>query len=157
MCFVLYIASPTLLPLVAWDEKTRDIHIEELSERDLPIMAHLQNPNVYYIGSDTHCGCGFRNASYQNGCWPEEEWQPEGDTSQLDAQPNHERLVEFIHRHLPDSSCFEFYGMWEADFTQPPLSDQTVTLERLLDLDFYFRDRGHYTVTKEKRESGPRD
>lgn len=154
MCFVLYIACPKPLPLIAWDEATRDIHTEPLSDRDLPVKAHFQNAHVYYIGSDTHCGCGFRNASYQNGCWPEEEWQPEGDTSQVDAQPNHDRLVRFVHQHLPDATSLEFYGMWEADFALPPLSSQVISLERVLDLNFYFRDRGHYTVTKNNSEQG---
>jgi|688.fasta_scaffold330524_3 hypothetical protein len=152
MCFVLYIASPKPLPLVGWDETTGDIHTEPISDRDLPVKAHFKNPHIYYVGSDTHCGCGFRNASYQNGCWPEEEWQPEGDTSQIAAQPNHERLVQFIHRYLSEPTTFEFYGMWEGDFTDPSLSDQTIPLDRLLDLSFYFRDRGHYTVTKGKSE-----
>ena len=148
MCFVLYIGSPKPLPIVAWDETSRDIHTEPLSERDSSVKVHFKNPHVYYIGSDTQCGCGFRNASYQNGCWPEEEWQPEGDTTQVDSQPNHGRLVDFICSHLPEVTSFEFYGMWEADFSEPPLSDQTIPLERLLELSFYFRDRGHYTVTK---------
>jgi hypothetical protein len=148
MCFVLYIATPQPLPLIAWDEESRGIHTEALCERDAPVRTHFHNPHVCYIGSDTHCGCGFRNATYQNGSWPEEEWQLEGDTKQIDAQPNHQQLVDFINKHLPEAVSFEFYGMWEADYSEPPLSDQSIPMSRLLDLDFYFRDRGHYTVTK---------
>lgn len=152
MCFVLYIATPKPLPIVPWDDKARGIHTEQLSEHDKSVAAHFHYPHVYYIGSDTHCGCGFRNATYQNGSWPEEEWRPEDDTSHLDAQPNHERLVKFIRSHLPEQTSFELYGMWEADFSAPALSDQKIGIDRLLDLDFYFRDRGRYTVNNRSDE-----
>jgi hypothetical protein len=146
MCFVLYMAAATEIPIIPWDEKTRGIHTEPLSDLDGSIAAHFLHPHVYYIGSDTHCGCGFRNATYQSGSWPEEEWRPEGDTSHIEAQPNHERLVEFVQKYLPDEPAFELYGVWEGDFSAPALCDQTIPLERLLSLDFYFRDQGHYTV-----------
>lgn len=156
MCFVLYIAAAKPLPIVPWDEQARGIHTEPLSDRDSSVATQFLHPHVCYIGSDTHCGCGFRNASYQSGSWPAEEWRPEDDTSHLEAQPNHERLVEFLKRHLPDEPSIELYGMWEADFSALALSDQRISLERLLSLDFYFRDRGHYTVEMRKGEpDGP--
>lgn len=154
MCFVLYIATDKPLPIVPWDENSRGIHTEPLSDHDNGVAAHFLRQHVCYIGSDTHCGCGFRNANYQNGSWPEEEWRPEDDTSHLEAQPNHDRLVEFVRRYLPEESSFELYGMWEADVSAPALSDQRIHLDRLLDENFYFRDRGHYTV--ELRDGEPR-
>jgi|ERR1041385_599211 hypothetical protein len=154
MCFVLYIATPVPLPIVPWDEKTRGIHTRTLSDHDKGVSVHFQHTNVYYIGSDTHCGCGYRNATSQNGSWPEEEWHPEDDTSHLKAQPNHERLVEFIREQLRANLCCELYGLWEGDFSAPALSDQTIDLSRLLDLGFYFRDGGHYTVRLTQGEQG---
>lgn len=150
MCFVLYIATKHPLPIVAWDDQTRDIHTEELTEHDEAVRDHFSLTNVYYIGSDTQCGCGYRNATYQNGSWPEEEWHPDDDLSHVEAQPNHERLVDFIQRHLPEHAPLEFFGMWEGDYSSPTLSSQNIPLDRLLDLDFYFRDRGHYTTTNTK-------
>ena len=147
MCFVLYIASPKPSPIIAWDEVTRGIHTEELTDRDMGVRNQFTFPHVRYIGSDKHCGCGFRNATFQNGCWPEEEWHPDEDTSHIEAQPNHERLIAFVKQHLGDQPSCEFYGIWEGDFSAPALSDQAIDLDRLADLEFYFRDRGHYTVT----------
>ena len=152
MCFVLYLASAKPLPIIPWDQQARGIHTMPLSDRDRSVISHFLHRHVCYIGSDTHCGCGFRNATYQSGSWPEEEWRPEDDTSHLEAQPNHERLVEFLKRHSPDETSIELYGMWEADFSAPSLSRQRIPLERLLSLDFYFRDRGHYTVEMSKGE-----
>ena len=153
MCFVLYIATPTPLPIIPWNDQTRGIHTEQLSEHDKGVAAHFRHPHVCYIGSDTHCGCGFRNATYQNGSWPAAEWRPEEDTSHIEAQPNHQRLVEFIQTHLSGVDSFELYGRWEGDIEAPALSDQSIAMERLLDLEFYFRDRGHYSVRIDKGES----
>src|SRR5690606_30128500 len=112
--FVLYIATQQPLPIIPWDGNTRGIHTEILSEYDQDVRLHFSDPHVLYVGSDTCCGCGFRNASCQNGRWPEEEWRPDDDVSHLEAQPNHERLVEFISAHLPENSSFELYGVWEG-------------------------------------------
>ncbi len=146
MCFVLYIATPRPLPIVPWDDAAPAVHTAPLSEFDQGVVSHFRLPNVSCLGSDTHCGCGFRNASYQSGSWPEEEWRPDGDRSHIEAQPNHERLVQLIRAHLGGEAEFELYGTWDADLAAPVLSRQTIGLDRLLDLDFYFRDRGHYIV-----------
>ncbi len=146
MCFVLYIGSQTPLPIIPWDETTRGIHTEALTEHDISVRGRFTLPHVLCIGSDTHCGCGFRNATFQNGSWPEEEWRPDNDTSHVKAQPNHERLIEFIQRYLGGQASCEFYGIWEDDFAGSALSNQTILLEDLADLKFYFRDRGYYSV-----------
>lgn len=149
---MLYIAIAKAQPIIPWDETMRGIHTEPLSSHDEGVAAQFHHPNVCYIGSDTQCGCGFRNATYQNGCWPEEEWMPEGDTRPLTSQPNHQRLVEFIQKHLPGEESIELYGTWEADFSAPALSDQRIPLTRLLEIDFYFRDRGRYVVEIRKAQ-----
>jgi hypothetical protein len=94
------------------------------------------------------------HATYRNGSWPAEEWRHEGDTSHLEAQPNHERLVEFIQKYLHGEPSFELYGIWETDFSASALSDQRIPLERLLALDFYFRDRGRYVVEISPADGG---
>lgn len=155
MCFVLYIASPKPLPIIPWDEVTRGIHTEELSERDTQVRSQFTLPHVRYIGSDTHCGCGFRSATFQNGSWPEEEWRPDDDTRHIKAQPNHERLIAFVKQHLADEASCEFYGQWEDDFSAAALSDQVIELDQIADLEFYFRDKGHYTVRINSKANKP--
>jgi hypothetical protein len=146
MCFTLYIAAPVPLPIIPWDEQTRQLHTEELSDYYESVRAQFQDPHVLYVGSRNQCGCGFRHAMYQGGGWPEEEWRPEGDTSQSEAQPDHEMLVQFIRQHVPVGSTFELFGMWEGNEPAQTLSSQSIPLERLLDLDFCFRDGGHYVA-----------
>jgi hypothetical protein len=146
MCFVLYIAAHIPLPIVPWNDQRPALHTEPLAESHLGVASHFRLPHIYYVGSDKDCGCGYRHAVYQDGSWPEEEWRPEDDLSHIEAQTNHEALVEFARRNLAGESTFELYGAWEGDPAAPALSDQTIDLDRILDLNFYFRDGGYYTV-----------
>lgn len=146
MCFVLYMATSRPIPLIAWDEKNPSLHIEYLGEGEAVVADHFSLPHCYYTGSDTFCGCGYRNASYQNGCWPEEEWQPDDYDSDGDRQVMHEKLASFLRAALKPTDSVEFYGLWEDDLTLPALSDQVIDLSRLTQSSFFFRDRGRYRI-----------
>jgi hypothetical protein len=146
MCFVLYMATPRPVPLINWDEKNPSLHIEDLGESEVAVAGHFTLPHCYHAGSDTFCGCGYRNASYQNGSWPEEEWQPDDYDSDGDKQAMHEKLVSFIRAELLPTDSVEFYGLWEDDLTLPALSDQEIDLSRLTESSFFFRDRGRYRI-----------
>lgn len=146
MCFVLYMATPRPVPLIKWDEKNPSLHIEQLSEGEQGVKAHFDLPYCYHAGSDTFCGCGYRNASYQNGSWPEEEWQPDDFDSDGDMQVMHEKLISFLRKELLPNDPVEFYGLWEDDLGLSPLSDQEIDLSRLTESTFFFRDRGRYKI-----------
>jgi hypothetical protein len=146
MCFVLYMATPRPITQIEWDETNPSLHIEELGEGELVLKAQFTLPYCYHAGSDTYCGCGYRNASYQNGSWPEEEWQPEDWDADGDKQAMHERLAAFLRKELRPSDPVEFYGLWEDDLSLPPLSDQWIPLTRMTEPTFFFRDRGRYRI-----------
>ncbi len=146
MCFVLYMAAPRSLPLIKWDEKNPALHIEELGEGELEVQKHFSLPYCYHVGSDTFCGCGFRNASYQNGSWPDEEWQPDDFDEDGDMQAMHEQLTRFLRRQLRPDDAVEFYGLWEDDLSLSSLSDLQIELPRLTESEFFFRDRGRYRI-----------
>jgi hypothetical protein len=139
-------ATPRPVALIEWDEKNPSLHIEELGEAEDAVKKHFDLPYCYHAGSDTFCGCGFRNATYQNGSWPEEEWQPDDCDEGGDKQAMHEQLVAYVSKELSSGDPVEFYGIWEDDVKLPPLSDQSIELSRLTDPKFYFRDRGRYRI-----------
>ncbi len=145
-------ATPRPVTLIKWDEKNPSLHIEELGEGELKVTAKFTLPYCYHAGSDTFCGCGYRNASYQNGSWPEEEWQPDDYDAEGDRQAMHEQLTTFIRKELSPGDPVEFYGLWEDDLTLPPLSDQKIVLSRLTEPTFFFRDRGRYRIEKVEQD-----
>lgn len=145
MCFALYIASSIPLPIIPWDEKSRALHTEPIGDNDRKVMQHFKHSHIYFVGSDTYCGCGYRHATYQTGTWPEEEWQPEEDQGK--GQANHEQLVDFVRKFCAEDTGIELYGMWEGDIDEPACSHQDITPDRLSAMDFHFRERGHYTIS----------
>ena len=148
MCFVLYMATPRPVSLIDWDEKNPSLHIEELGKGEEEVMAHFTLPFCYHAGSDTFCGCGYRNATYQNGSWPEEEWQPDEFDSDGDMQAMHDQLAAYLRKELLPGDPVEFYGLWEDGSVLPPLSDQQIDLSRLTESTFFFRDRGRYRINE---------
>ena len=144
MCFVLYIASNKPLPIIPWDPDADCVHTEDLPEAAVAFRSHFTGRHVYYVGSDTNCGCGYRHATYNNGSWPDEEWRLEDDARE--AQPNHERLVRLIREHLEGEESCELYGVWDGSSIDPAVCHLDITLQGLQELDFCFRERCHYTV-----------
>ena len=57
MCFALYLASDTPLPVIPWDATVPSLYVEKDTYHK-PIPA-LSKPYVYYLGSHNGCGCGF--------------------------------------------------------------------------------------------------
>lgn len=142
-------ATPSPVTPIEWDEKNPSLHIQELgdSEGEVGVKKHFKLPYCYHVGSDTFCGCGYRNATHQNGVWPEEEWQPDDCDEDGDMQVMHEKLAAYIQRELCADDPVEFYGLWEDGTVSPPvLSDQQIQLSQLTDPKFFFRDRGRYRI-----------
>jgi hypothetical protein len=95
------------------------LHTQALRECDAPVRAQFTLPHVVYVGSDTGCGCNFRHASYQQGCWPEEQSIDEEKAPV--TQPNHESLVAFIRQHFTGEPFVELYGCWSGDEGYPAI------------------------------------
>lgn len=146
MCFVLHIASRVPLPLLPWDENERAFNVTPVAEWGRDALGHFTLPHVYELGSDEQCGCGFRNALYQNGSWPEEVWRPD-DTIDQGEQLNHEQMVAFLRSNLRKGAVFELFGGWDGELAGRCKSDLEILLSRLQETDFFFRHRGRYVVT----------
>jgi hypothetical protein len=157
MCFVLYAGTTVALPRKAWNKDAPDLSVASLSEREMAIKKVFSNPEVQYFGSTSDCGCDFPHAVLQNGEWPRLE-NTEKDEFELarDASDrrNQKALVALL-RSTGDKMV-ELFGVWDGGneaFDKPPQSWAEISLERLLDPDFYFREQGFYKVHLENRTS----
>jgi hypothetical protein len=107
---------------------------------------HFKSPEVQYIGSTSGCGCDFPHVMFQNGGWPK-PWDDIRDSEQVEVeQCNREALVRFL-REVREPSA-ELYGVWDGDFdfSEAPKVTEVISLEQILDSDFYFKEQGFYTV-----------
>jgi hypothetical protein len=151
MCFVLYAGTTRPIPRREWRKDAPDLSVEPLTERDVPIKAHFRNPEVQCVGSTAGCGCDFPHATLQNGCWPEIGY-PEGfeaayPESLANSRRNRQALVDLLR--TTGDKVVELYGVWDGtdtDFSEEPMAREEITIERILDPDFVFKERGFYEV-----------
>lgn len=155
MCFVLYAGTRVPLPRKVWRQEAPDLHVQSLSEREIPVKAHFSSPEVQYIGSTSDCGCDFPHLATAERNWTKLDisFPVEQDAEQLASEHfNRDALFKLLRDS--GEEAIELYGLWDGDFAEPPVAREVVSLQRILDLDFRFVERGFYTVIAEKHATG---
>jgi hypothetical protein len=150
MCFVLYAGTSVALPRKTFDKDNPDLSVESLTDRDVGIKRHFSTPEVQYVGSTSGCGCDFPHVILQNGQWPrlEDAEKDELDVAQdISHRHNREALVALL-RSTGDKMV-ELYGVWDGGndaFDKPPQVQEEISVQRLLEEDFYFKEQGFYKI-----------
>ena len=146
MCFVLYAGTTKPLSRRAWRKDAPDLSVQSLTDRDEAIRKHFSNPEVQYIGSTSGCGCDFPHVTLHKGEWPFfEELERKDPERNASDRRNREALVGLLRES--GEQAVEFYGVWDGDFIEAPKALEDVSLERLLDSDFRFKEQGFYRVS----------
>ena len=139
---MLYAATTKPLPRSPWREDVPGVWVNSLSEHEMPVKDHFTKPEVQYIGSTSQCGCDFPHVILQNGEWPMfGVLHAERDESE---RVNREGLVDILRSS--GETSIELYGMWDGDYSENPKARETISLNRILDPDFFFKEQGFYTV-----------
>jgi hypothetical protein len=150
MCFVLYAGTTTALPRKSFDKNAPDLSVESLTNRDAAIQQHFSHREVQYIGSTSGCGCDFPHVMLQNGEWPyfETDGNNELDIARdISDRRNREALVDLLR--TTGDKMVELYGVWDGVddvFTRPPEAHEGISVHRLLDSEFRFKEGGFYKV-----------
>jgi hypothetical protein len=149
MCFVLYAGTTKPLPLKKWNKDAPSLSVESLPDRATAIKSYFSNPVIQYVGSTSGCGCDFPHASFQNGGWPEIEYEAMrlGEKSPDEVasdQVNRKALVELLRN--TNEQVVELYGLWDGDFSEAPQARETIAVVQILDAAFRFKERGFYKV-----------
>jgi hypothetical protein len=156
MCFILYAGTTRPIPRREWHEVSTALAVASLTDRDAPIKMHFSSPEVQYIGSTSRCGCDFPHAILQGEEWPTYFLDREEDPTKLASDRfNREALVSLLKK--TDENRVELYGVWDGNFLEPPKARENITLERILDSDFWFKEQGFYTVTMGNESSATQD
>ena len=145
MCFVLYAGTINPLARKEWLKEAPDLSVESLTEQNAPIKAHFSKPEVQYIGSTSGCGCDFPHVILSGEEWPTYFLGLEDDVTKLASDRfNREALVDLLKK--TNERTVELYGVWDGNFAEPK-ARESISLDRILASDFWFKEQGFYTVT----------
>lgn len=139
MCFVLYLGSDLPRPLIDWDESQPRFHVKA-DDADAQIASkHFSKRNVYYVGSNEGCGCGFRQ---------EFDVMIEDAAELAKHSENQAQLHGYVKQCLEDEKTIELYGCWSGDESLSLEHERSITVEELLQDDFWFAERQRTIVTR---------
>src|SRR5258708_1703125 len=91
---------------------------------------------------------------FQNAGWPEIEFYRDTEKDEVDIardmthRENCEALVALMR--TTGDRVVELYGVWDGDFANVPQVQESISVERLLDPDFYFKEQGFYRFCLEQ-------
>ena len=123
MCYVMYIASDSRLPMIPFDEFSPGFCVEPLEEEEDVVRKHFSRPYVYRVGAHTCCACGFQ---LHNGCSSEDAEAVAGSRS---------ALLLYLQKALENRSAVELFVCWYDSLETSPARRETVTPERLIAAD----------------------
>jgi hypothetical protein len=145
MCFSLYAATLRPIPRIAYDEQVRNLSVVQLTERDAGIVRHFSLPEVQHIGSTSGCGCNFPHVALTRGEWVAYPDIVVDDPSwEASERLNREALIKLLLG--TGESTIELYGVWDGEFEKPVNIRETISVARLQESGFRFKERGFYTL-----------
>lgn len=146
MCFSLYAGTVKQLPRKAWDKDVRGLSVVPLDQRDAYIISYFNLPEVQRIGSTAGCGCDFPHITLAKGAsvgyLEVVVDDPRWETTE---RVNREALAALLSSS--GEKMIELYGIWQDGAPEKPINvREDISLMRILDPDFRFKERGFYTV-----------
>ena len=139
---MLYAGSDRKIPRKQWTKDAPDISVADLEGEEEAVRGHFSKPEVQTIGSTSGCGCDFPNALLQSDGWQHYDLDPED----LETEAyNRKALVDLLR--ATGERDLELYAVWWGNFEEDPEAREDISLGRILDPDFRFKEHGFYRVT----------
>ncbi|MEZ4825342.1 MAG: hypothetical protein R3C61_03470 [Bacteroidia bacterium] len=142
MCWYLYLATKEPLKDVLFagtlspETPPPPLYFEKVTEPEDVGMNYkplFKGQNLYYLGSDTGCGCGF---NYNPGEWPDEEKDAYSESPAA--------LVAFIKSYTTEHGELEMYAIWEDDHGREPVKNVLIDVENMNDETYLMIKSRHF-------------
>jgi hypothetical protein len=140
MCFVLYMASDRERPEIPWNIEARSFNVKADDADAANARGQFTKRNLYYLGSDNGCGCGYR----LNPLWVDEK-EPD---KLREGAANQAALHRYVRSCLEEEDTIELFGCWSGDEALPAPVYREVTVNDLVDPEFYFAERERILVRR---------
>lgn len=136
---MLYLASENELPNVKTEIENQGIYIEKHKTLFNAMNISFNKRNIYYVGSDEGCSCGFML---------EVDCKHQENSILQQKKKNQFHLFEYLNDCLETESSLELYGVYNGDEGQKVVSEKHITIRDLIDRNFYFVERELLIVQK---------
>lgn len=138
MCYFVYIATDEVLETSSFVPNETLLYLEKPSENELEgLIEKFSKKNIYYVGSDQGCSCGFLY---------EIDEDFEDDENDKDSP---QKLIDFI-TELTKNQDIELYCCWSGEEDFPIISNKILDIRKIT-LDNYFgpHDKEFITFSKQ--------
>ncbi|MBN1426843.1 MAG: hypothetical protein JXB07_00575 [Anaerolineae bacterium] len=130
---MVYIASESPLPLIAWNDQCPAFYVTELPRpQDEQVRVQFSKPYVYYVGSHQGCGCGFLYGQYPGF---EDDANEERDKRESVA-----RLSQYLAEAVAANGPIELFACWDGDQAIEPEDWGNITPEDIGGEVFYLEE-----------------
>ena len=106
VCLVLYLGTNVPLETSEFDEKVPGFYVGELPHWAAAVQRHFNYPLVYYVGSDTGCGCGFDYDPF---------WRTPIEESEPGEEKPRKKLSALLGRIVEAGGQAEVFMCWNGD------------------------------------------
>jgi hypothetical protein len=116
MCLGVFIASDSKLRLIDWTVDRPGFNVSGLRPSEESVRKWLKRPNVYALGSHTHCGCGF---------------QQNEDNAPADVAASRQALSDYVAEALQHSPV-DLYVCWNGEAGAELVREVTTSAKALV-------------------------
>lgn len=108
MCYAIFIATSEPQQTGKFIPDVTKLYLEEPDQEQLNALRQkFSLPNIYYVGSDTECSCGFE---FHSDLFDDPEWQ--------DSKASPQALLNLLNE-LTVNATVEYYCCWDGDWNEP--------------------------------------
>ena len=143
MCLMLYIGTPTELPLYS----SVDLKIENVGVSREGVKRWFAQPAVRFVGAHTGCSCGFPSVLSESPIEYYEGMSLQSDDREADLR-SVRALVELMGQVVAQSGSVELYPVADGDEWKPPKGTIEWQLSAL-DPDRFFLNEQFMHVVRE--------
>ncbi len=141
MCYMLFLGSNRQCRAIPWHDQTPSFHVSDHDAWIPRVCQHFSKRYVYYVGSDSHCGCGFRDLADSLSEHTGVEVEPE-------KAENHRHLHEYVTECLQNDSEIQLYFVWDGEEAEEAVATCTFSINQLAESNFYLPEKTKIVVAE---------
>lgn len=141
MCYSVYIGTNQKQTTTTWKEGETLLCLRELSKDDEIVKTKFSKTNIYYVGADKGCSCGF--------AWTKCNIEDFNDPEEQERKKSPQKLIDLI-ASLTEKESIEFYCCWVGDWNEPITKNLEIDIKDVGLDKFYFMEEKQFILFRQQ-------